>query len=96
LHAGIPAILLGVIAYFFLLEFPHSPTTYLTPEEQDIAIRRLPAHAPSMKDKTFVFAEAVSVFLQPAHWLFMLTYVFASIGILGAANFLPSILGCVA
>ncbi|KXS17912.1 MFS general substrate transporter [Gonapodya prolifera JEL478] len=89
---GIPAVILGVAAFFLLLEFPHSPTTYLTPEEQDIAIRRMPAHAPSMNDKTFVWEEAISVFTQPAHWLFMLTYICASIGILGAANFLPSIL----
>ncbi|KAJ3340499.1 hypothetical protein HDU93_006967 [Gonapodya sp. JEL0774] len=100
---GIPAVLLGVGAFFLLLEFPQTPTTYLTPEEQDIAIRRLPHHAPSMHDKTFVWEEAISVFCQPAHWLvrsdrvwcdcFMLTYICASIGILGAANFLPSILG---
>ncbi|KAJ3340500.1 hypothetical protein HDU93_006968 [Gonapodya sp. JEL0774] len=90
---GIPAVVLGVLAFLLLLEFPQSPTTYLTPEEQDIAIRRLPMNAPSMHDKTFVWEEAVSVFMEPAHWLFMITYICASIGILGAANFLPSILG---
>ncbi|KXS11702.1 MFS general substrate transporter [Gonapodya prolifera JEL478] len=90
---GAPAVILGTVLYFVLLEFPHSQTSYLTPEEQDVAIRRLPSHAPSMHDKNFIFEEAITVFAQPAHWLFMLSYVCMSVGILGAANFLPSILG---
>ncbi|KAJ3343054.1 hypothetical protein HDU93_000224 [Gonapodya sp. JEL0774] len=89
---GIPAILLGVVMYFILLEFPNSPTSYLTPEEQDVAIRRLPSQTPSMADKTFVIREAISVFAQPAHWLFLISYFAMSIGVQSISNFLPSLL----
>ncbi|KXS11505.1 MFS general substrate transporter [Gonapodya prolifera JEL478] len=89
---GIPAIIIGVITYVYLPEFPHSPTTYLTPEEQDVAIRRLPKNAPSMHDKTFVLSEAITLFLQPAQWLFMFSFFCMSFGIVGTSNFLPSIL----
>jgi len=64
----------------------------LTPDEQAIAIARLPKNTPSMKDKTFVTEDALRVFAAPAHWLFMLSYICMNIGIIGAANFLPSIL----
>ncbi|KAJ3341139.1 hypothetical protein HDU93_005548 [Gonapodya sp. JEL0774] len=89
---GIPAILIGIAVYLLLPEFPHSPTTYLTPEEQNVAIIRLPKNAPTMHDKNFVLDEAITLFLQPAQWLFMASFFCMSFGIVGTSNFLPSIL----
>ncbi|KXS11578.1 MFS general substrate transporter [Gonapodya prolifera JEL478] len=89
---GIPAVLLGIVTFWYLPEFPHSKTSFLTPEEQDIAVRRLPATAPTMHDKTFDLGEALTLFMQPAQWLFMLSFFCLNFGSSGFGNFLPSIL----
>ncbi|KXS13142.1 MFS general substrate transporter [Gonapodya prolifera JEL478] len=86
---GIPAVLLGIVWY--LPEFPHSKTSFL-PSLSQCAVRRLPATASTMHDRTFDLGEALTLFMQPAQWLFMFSFFCLNFGSSGFDNFIPSIL----
>jgi len=88
---GIPAIVFGFVVYFVLPVAPQAHKGYLTPEEEEIAIRRLPPSAPSAADK-ITRAEIMAELKDPVLYLFSGAMLFTVIPIAGAAALLPAIL----
>ncbi|KXS10323.1 MFS general substrate transporter [Gonapodya prolifera JEL478] len=89
---GIPAIILGVVAYFALLEFPHSPSTYLTEEERQIAIRRMPPAAPKSTDETFDWVAFRRDATNPLTYFFFFAYFFAAMPAASGTTFIPTVI----
>ncbi|KAJ3336911.1 hypothetical protein HDU93_001979 [Gonapodya sp. JEL0774] len=80
---GIPAILFGVVVFFALPTFPHQSKGFLTPREEEIAIRRLPPNAPSALDK-ITRDDILKELKDPVLWLFACGMLFVVIPIAGA------------
>ncbi|CAO3563423.1 unnamed protein product [Mortierella alpina] len=87
---GIPTIICSIIAYIFLPDFPET-STFLTPDEKELNIKRLRIDAGPATDNTFSRSQVWAAFKDwkvIAHmWIGMLHAVsFASLGL-----FVPSI-----
>ncbi|KAI9014070.1 major facilitator superfamily domain-containing protein [Hyaloraphidium curvatum] len=87
---GIPAVLFGIVIYFFLPAYPQD-AKFLTESQKDISIRRLPPNAPSSVDKIDMGAIKKEL-KDPVLWLFFGAMLFIVIPIAGAAALLPSII----
>ncbi|KXS09039.1 MFS general substrate transporter [Gonapodya prolifera JEL478] len=88
---GIPAILFGFVVFYALPMFPQQHKGFLTPREEEIAIRRLPPNAPSAVDK-INRDDIITELKDPVLWLFACGMLFIVIPIAGAAALLPAIL----
>ncbi|KXS09671.1 hypothetical protein M427DRAFT_38608 [Gonapodya prolifera JEL478] len=84
---GAPSIIVGVIAFVTLPNFPQNSKFFLSPREEEIAISRLPITATSVTDKKFDVGEFVQTVMDP---LLILFYVI--LPSYGTSYFRPSII----
>ncbi|KAJ3337926.1 hypothetical protein HDU93_000313 [Gonapodya sp. JEL0774] len=89
---GAPSIVIGVIAFFLLPNFPQTSLGFLTPREQEIAIARLPTTAASITDKQFDLQEFFTTLKDPILVLFCLASFFMILPGYGTTYFRPSII----
>ncbi|GAA6062885.1 hypothetical protein JCM10212_002107 [Sporobolomyces blumeae] len=82
---GIPAVLVGILVFFFLPDFPET-AKFLTPAERAFAAHRLGPFAPKMTDKHFDKKEAIACLKSWQFWAFAIIY-FALTNLLNAFGF---------
>merc|ERR1712000_30629 len=66
---GIPAVLVGVMVWFWLPDYPQT-ASWLTADERAFAVKRLGPYAPSMSDKHWDSAVAKKTLADPFFWIF--------------------------
>ncbi|KXS09672.1 MFS general substrate transporter [Gonapodya prolifera JEL478] len=89
---GAPSIIIGVIAFVTLPNFPQNSKFFLTPREEEIAIGRLPTTAASVTDKKFDTVEFLHSLRDPLLVLFCLASFFQVLPSYGTSYFRPSII----
>ncbi|KEY72638.1 hypothetical protein S7711_06272 [Stachybotrys chartarum IBT 7711] len=87
---GIPAVLVGVMVWFWLPDYPQT-VSWLTPEERAFAVARLGPYAPSMKDKHWDSKIAKETVLEPFFWLFAVQYFLMTNSLNAFGYFAPTI-----
>lgn len=70
---GIPAIIVGVVVYFYLPDYPET-AKFLTPEEREFAAKRMGPHAPKGTDKHFDKADFFATIKAWQFWVFAVCY----------------------
>ncbi|GAA5825283.1 hypothetical protein JCM11251_006919 [Rhodosporidiobolus azoricus] len=88
---GIPAILVGIIIYFFLPDFPET-AKFLTPEERAFAAHRMGPFAPKGTDKHFDKADALACVKSWQFWAFAVTYFCFANSLNAFGYFAPTII----
>ncbi|KAL0931182.1 tartrate transporter 2 [Colletotrichum truncatum] len=87
---GIPAVIVGVMVWFMLPDYPQT-AAWLTPEERAFAVKRLGPYAPSMKDKHWDSKVAKSTLADPFFWLFAVMYFLMTNSLNAFGYFAPTI-----
>lgn len=87
---GIPAVIVGVLVWFFLPDYPQT-VSWLSPEERAFAVKRLGPYAPSMNDKHWDSKVAKDTVSDPFFWLFAVAYFFMANSLNAFGYFAPSI-----
>ncbi|ENH63271.1 Putative tartrate transporter [Fusarium oxysporum f. sp. cubense race 1] len=89
---GIPAVIVGVLVWFFLPDCIDPQTvSWLSPEERAFAVKRLGPYAPSMNDKHWDSKVAKDTVADPFFWLFAIAYFFMANSLNAFGYFAPSI-----
>ncbi|KXS20994.1 MFS general substrate transporter [Gonapodya prolifera JEL478] len=88
---GIPSLVLSVITFIFLPDYPHT-STFLSEREKDIAIRRLPPTAPSHLDKDIDKSHFRAILTDPMNLIHPLSYGITILPQSSLSYFLPTIL----
>lgn len=88
---GLPTILLGILCLMFLPNYPDTANTkwWLTPEEKELAIRRVPV---ASDDTTFSKKQFVAVFKDYQNAFYTLIYISVLVCISSYSTFLPTII----
>lgn len=91
---GIATILLGIIIFFVLPDFPKSKRSrsWLTPREQQFIEARLPPHAPATNDKSWSTEDAIIALKSPTTWGFLFDQTLMNLSLYALNWFLPSII----
>jgi hypothetical protein len=94
---GIPAIFLGVVAWFTLPNFPSDTktsklTSFLSHSEKEVLISDLPANQPVGTAKTWDLSEARGLVTDPTFYSFNMLWIFHSIGGWGISLVLPTVI----
>ncbi|KZL67487.1 major facilitator superfamily transporter [Colletotrichum incanum] len=87
---GIPAVIVGVMVWFMLPDYPQT-AAWLTPEERAFAVKRLGPFAPSMKDKHWDSKVAKKTIVDPYFWLFAAMYFLMTNSLNAFGYFAPTI-----
>ena len=87
---GIPAVLVGILVWFYLPDYPQT-ASWLTPYERAFAAKRLGPHAPSMKDKHWDSKIAKKTVLDKWFWVFAIQYFFMTNSLNAFGYFAPTI-----
>ena len=87
---GIPAVLVGVMVWFMLPDYPQT-AAWLTPHERAFAVKRLGPYAPSMTDKHWDAAVAKETLADPFFWLFAAQYFLMTNSLNAFGYFAPTI-----
>ncbi|TNY17115.1 phthalate transporter [Rhodotorula diobovata] len=87
---GIPAILLGVVVWFCLPDFPET-AKWLTPDERAFAAHRMGPFAPKQSDKHFDKKDAVACVKSWQFWAFAVAYFCFANSLNAAGYFIPTI-----
>lgn len=87
---AIPAIIMGVLVYFFMPDYP-STAKFLTEEEREMAVGRLSKHAPAATDKAVDWVELRATLLNIDFWLFAIAYFCMTNSLNAVGFFLPSL-----
>jgi sugar phosphate permease len=87
---GIPAVIVGVLVWFFLPDYPQT-VSWLSPEERAFAVKRLGPYAPSMNDKHWDSKVAKQTIVDPFFWLFAIAYFLMTNSLNAFGYFAPSI-----
>ncbi|KAG0310547.1 hypothetical protein BGZ99_000307 [Dissophora globulifera] len=87
---GLPTVLLTIVVYFFLPDFP-AAARFLNKEEKDLAIRRLVIDAGPATQTEFSWKQFRSVFVDWKIHLHMITYILNAAPLYSLSLFLPSI-----
>jgi MFS family permease len=87
---GIPAVVVGVMVWFWLPDYPQT-SQWLTPEERAFAVKRLGPYAPSMSEKHFDAAVARKTVADPFFWLFAVQYFLMTNSLNAFGYFAPTI-----
>ncbi|KAF9354937.1 hypothetical protein BGX26_007189 [Mortierella sp. AD094] len=87
---GLPTILLTIVVYFFLPDFPGS-ARFLTTEEKDLAVHRLVVDAGPATQTAFSWKQFRAVFVDWKVYLHMITYILNATPLYSLSLFLPSI-----
>jgi len=87
---GIPAILWGILIYFFLPDYPET-AKFLTAEERAFATERMGPFAPKGTDKHFDWEDLKQTVASPMFWLFALQYFLMTNSLNAFGFFAPTI-----
>ncbi|KAG9069231.1 hypothetical protein KI688_010128 [Linnemannia hyalina] len=87
---GLPTVLLTVVVYFFLPDFP-STAPFLNAEEKDLAVRRLLIDAGPATETAFSWRQFRAVFVDWKVYMHMITYILNATPLYSLSLFLPSI-----
>ncbi|KAG0004143.1 hypothetical protein BGZ80_001673 [Entomortierella chlamydospora] len=87
---GLPTVLLTILVYFFLPDFPGS-ARFLNAEEKDLAVRRLILDAGPATETTFSWKQFRAVFVDWKVYLHMITYILNATPLYSLSLFFPSI-----
>ncbi|TIA84417.1 hypothetical protein E3P99_04132 [Wallemia hederae] len=88
---GIPTILLGILVYFLLPDYPET-AKFLTPEEREIAVRRLGASASKATNEPFKWSSILNVLKSWDFYFFALLWQFLAMGTSAFSFFAPTII----
>ncbi|WRT67568.1 uncharacterized protein IL334_004540 [Kwoniella shivajii] len=88
---GIPAVIVGVLIYFFLPDFPET-AKFLSEEERELAVTRLGPYAPKGTDKHFDKVEFIATIKSWHFWVFSLQYFFMTNSLNAFGYFAPTII----
>ncbi|KAF8929181.1 hypothetical protein BGZ47_001234 [Haplosporangium gracile] len=87
---GLPTILLTVVIYFYLPDFP-STAPFLNAEEKDLAVRRLLIDAGPATETAFSWRQFRAVFVDWKVYMHMITYILNATPLYSLSLFFPSI-----
>jgi MFS family permease len=87
---GIPAVIVGVMVWFMLPDYPQT-ASWLTAEERAFAVKRLGPYAPSMTDKHWDSKVAKKTLADPFFWLFAAQYFLMTNSLNAFGYFAPTI-----
>ncbi|KAK2595129.1 hypothetical protein QQS21_007155 [Conoideocrella luteorostrata] len=87
---GIPAVIVGVMVWFMLPDYPQT-ASWLTPQERAFAVKRLGPYAPSMNDKHWDSNVAKETLADPYFWLFAAQYFLMTNSLNAFGYFAPTI-----
>jgi len=90
---GLATILLGVVVWFVLPDYPKSPrsTTWLSPREQEYLEARLSENAPRTNEHAFSKEEVITSLKDPRTYGFMFSQLLLNLGGYGLTWWLPTI-----
>ncbi|WVF71801.1 hypothetical protein IAT40_006609 [Kwoniella sp. CBS 6097] len=88
---GIPAVIVGILIYFFLPDYPET-AKFLTEEEKEFASERMGPFAPRGTDKHFDKADFVATLKSWHFWIFSLQYFFMTNSLNAFGYFAPTII----
>ncbi|CDH58469.1 mfs transporter [Lichtheimia corymbifera JMRC:FSU:9682] len=88
---GLPTVVLGILCLMFLPNYPATANTrwWLTPEEKELAIRRVPV---ASDDASFSRKQFVAVFKDYQNAFYTLIYISVLVSISSYSTFLPTII----
>jgi sugar phosphate permease len=87
---GLPAILVGILVWFFLPDYPQT-ATWLTPHERAFAVKRLGPYAPSMQSGDWEWRVVKDTVADPIFWLFAIQYALMTHALNAFGYFAPTI-----
>ncbi|KAG0052483.1 hypothetical protein BGZ83_002513 [Gryganskiella cystojenkinii] len=87
---GLPTVLLTVVVYLYLPDFP-STAPFLSQEEKDLAVRRLVIDAGPATETAFSWKQFRAVFTDWKVYMHMITYILNATPLYSLSLFLPSI-----
>ncbi|KAF9151000.1 hypothetical protein BG015_007192 [Linnemannia schmuckeri] len=87
---GLPTVLLTVVVYFYLPDFP-STAPFLNTEEKDLAVRRLLIDAGPATETAFSWRQFRAVFVDWKVYMHMITYILNATPLYSLSLFFPSI-----
>jgi MFS family permease len=87
---GLPTVLLTVVVFFYLPDFP-STAPFLSTEEKDLAVRRLLIDAGPATETAFSWRQFRAVFVDWKVYMHMITYILNATPLYSLSLFLPSI-----
>ncbi|EXJ77325.1 hypothetical protein A1O3_09551 [Capronia epimyces CBS 606.96] len=88
---GTPMIVIGVITYFILTDYPQT-AKFITEEEREAIIAHLPATGPTTRAKFWDKNGLKKLLRDPTHWCFLSIWTFGGIGGFGVTAVLPNII----
>ncbi|KAF3032417.1 hypothetical protein E8E11_003134 [Didymella keratinophila] len=88
---GIPAVLFGIIVWFFVPNYPQD-AKFFREEERAFAIARMGPFAPNKEDKTFSAKVAKQTLLDPLFWVYAISYFFMVNSLNAFSHFSPTII----
>ncbi|KAJ4328721.1 hypothetical protein N0V84_000720 [Fusarium piperis] len=91
LTEGIFTIILGIIVYLVLPDFPNT-ARWMSQAEKDFIQARLPINAPRAAEKDFDWKEFWQTLKDPKLWLFLLCWAFYTIGTTGLQFYQPTVI----
>ena len=91
---GVATILLGIVIYFLLPDFPKSKSSskWLTPREQQFIEARLPPHAPATADSSWNTQDALVALKSPTTWGFLFDQTLMNLSTYALSWYLPTII----
>ncbi|KAE8449797.1 hypothetical protein EG329_007572 [Mollisiaceae sp. DMI_Dod_QoI] len=91
LTEGIFTIFTGILAFFFMPDFP-SGASWLNENEKAFIQARLPGNSPRSAEANFRFREILDVLKDKKIWLFTLCWAFFTIGTTGLTFYQPTVI----
>ncbi|WAO92177.1 Hypothetical protein NCS54_00967300 [Fusarium falciforme] len=91
LTEGVFTIMLGIIVYLVLPDFPNT-ARWMSQAEKDFIQARLPINAPRAAEKDFDWTEFWQTLKDPKLWLFLLCWAFYTIGTTGLQFYQPTVI----
>lgn len=88
---GILTTVVGVLAYFFVVNYPDT-CPWLTSTERSFILKRLAADSDVTENEGFSWANVTAALSDPKVWLYSFGYHFLSLDLYTIALFLPSII----
>lgn len=90
---GIYTVLLGILTFFLLPDYPKSPRSnkWLTPREQDYLEARLSENAPLTHESAFTKKEIFASLTDPRTYSFMINQLLVNLAGYGLQWYLPTI-----
>ncbi|KNZ75544.1 Putative tartrate transporter, partial [Termitomyces sp. J132] len=88
---GIPAVLMGIVTFFFLPDYPQT-AKFLNDDEKSAILGLLTEHSPSKEAKTWDWKQVVALVKNPSFWSWNLVSFFHAVGGFGLSFALPTVI----